>query len=97
MSRPLDRSTRRSRGDAQTLLDALDDTIEWHEAGHITFVVFKSWTVSELMCNASLGAVAACFPRIAHRATVKATGKPLDAQVAHVWDFEDGKVVRWQQ
>jgi uncharacterized protein len=28
---------------------------------------------------------------------VKATGKPLDAQVAHIWDFRDGKVVRWQQ
>ena len=32
-----------------------------------------------------------------YRATVKATGKPLDAQVAHIWDFRDGKVVRWQQ
>jgi uncharacterized protein len=33
-----------------------------------------------------------------YRATsVKASGKPLDAQVAHVWDFKDGKVVRWQQ
>ncbi|MEU7814908.1 nuclear transport factor 2 family protein [Pseudonocardia sp. NPDC049154] len=27
----------------------------------------------------------------------KATGRPLDAQVAHVWDLEEGKVVRWQQ
>jgi uncharacterized protein len=26
-----------------------------------------------------------------------ATGRPLDAQVAHVWDFRDGKVVRFQQ
>jgi hypothetical protein len=24
-------------------------------------------------------------------------GKPLDAEVAHVWDFRDGKVVRFQQ
>ena len=32
-----------------------------------------------------------------YRGTVKATGKALDAQVAHVWDFRDGKVVRWQQ
>jgi ketosteroid isomerase-like protein len=30
-------------------------------------------------------------------ATVKATGKPLDVQVAHIWDLRDGKVVRWQQ
>ena len=32
-----------------------------------------------------------------YRATVKATGKPLDVQVAHVWDLRDGKAVRWQQ
>ena len=32
-----------------------------------------------------------------YRATVRATGLPLDAQVAHVWDFRDGKVVHWQQ
>ncbi len=32
-----------------------------------------------------------------YRATTRATGKPLDAQVAHVWDFRDGKVVHWQQ
>ena len=32
-----------------------------------------------------------------YRATVKATGKHLDVQVAHVWDLRDGKVVRWQQ
>ncbi len=32
-----------------------------------------------------------------YRATVKQTGKSLDALVAHVWDFRDGKAVRWQQ
>jgi ketosteroid isomerase-like protein len=32
-----------------------------------------------------------------YRATVRSTGKPLDAQVAHVWDFRNGKVVHWQQ
>lgn len=33
-----------------------------------------------------------------YRATsMKGTGEPLDAQAAHVWDFENGKVVRWQQ
>ncbi|RYU14821.1 nuclear transport factor 2 family protein [Nocardioides iriomotensis] len=32
-----------------------------------------------------------------YRATAKSTGKPLDAQVAHVWDFRDGKAIRWQQ
>jgi len=28
---------------------------------------------------------------------VKATGTPLDAQFAHVWEFRNGKVVRFQQ
>lgn len=32
-----------------------------------------------------------------YRATVKATGKRLDVQVAHVWDVRDGKIVRFQQ
>jgi uncharacterized protein len=29
--------------------------------------------------------------------TAKATGEPFDLQAAHIWDFRDGKVVRWQQ
>lgn len=32
-----------------------------------------------------------------YTATGKATGLPLDAQVAHIWDFSSGKVVRFQQ
>ncbi|GAA4702988.1 hypothetical protein GCM10023215_47940 [Pseudonocardia yuanmonensis] len=32
-----------------------------------------------------------------HATAAKATGKPLELQAAHVWDFETGKVVRWQQ
>ncbi len=32
-----------------------------------------------------------------YRGTAKATGKRLDAQVAHVWDVRDGKIVRFQQ
>jgi len=32
-----------------------------------------------------------------YHAMGKATGKPLDSQVAHVWDLRDGKVVRFQQ
>lgn len=29
--------------------------------------------------------------------TGRATGKPIDAQVAHVWDVRDGKLARFQQ
>ncbi|MBK5296995.1 MAG: nuclear transport factor 2 family protein [Vicinamibacteria bacterium] len=32
-----------------------------------------------------------------YRGTWKATGKPVDAQFAHVWQFRGGKVVRVQQ
>ena len=32
-----------------------------------------------------------------YSAVSKANGQSLDAQVAHIWDFEDGKVIRWQQ
>ncbi|MBI2219330.1 MAG: nuclear transport factor 2 family protein [Candidatus Rokubacteria bacterium] len=32
-----------------------------------------------------------------YRGTAKATGKRLDAQVAHVWDLREGKIVRFQQ
>jgi ketosteroid isomerase-like protein len=32
-----------------------------------------------------------------YKATARATGKPLDVQVAHTWWLRDGKVVRFQQ
>lgn len=32
-----------------------------------------------------------------YRGTMKATGSPVDAQFAHVWQLRHGKVVRFQQ
>ena len=32
-----------------------------------------------------------------YRGTVKATGKPVNAQFAHLWQLRDGKIVRFQQ
>jgi len=32
-----------------------------------------------------------------YHATARVTGRPLDAQFAHVWDLRDGRAVRWQQ
>lgn len=32
-----------------------------------------------------------------YQGTMKATGAPIDAQFAHVWQLRDGKVVRFQQ
>ncbi len=37
------------------------------------------------------------FVEARYRATAKATGMPLDALAAHVWDFRNGKVVKFQQ
>jgi ketosteroid isomerase-like protein len=32
-----------------------------------------------------------------YRGTMKATGTPVDAQFAHVWQVREGKVIRFQQ
>jgi len=32
-----------------------------------------------------------------YRGKIKATGKPVDAQFAHVWHLRDGRIVRFQQ
>lgn len=32
-----------------------------------------------------------------YKAVAQATGKELDAQVTHIWDIADGKVVKFQQ
>ena len=32
-----------------------------------------------------------------YKGTMKATGTPIDAQFAHVWQLRDGKIVRFQQ
>ncbi|NEK57057.1 nuclear transport factor 2 family protein [Geodermatophilus sabuli] len=47
----------------------------------------------KFISNGETVAVEARYRATSHRAT----GKPLDAQVAHVWDVRDGKVVRFQQ
>lgn len=32
-----------------------------------------------------------------YQGTMRATGKSVDAQFAHVWEFREGKVIRFQQ
>lgn len=32
-----------------------------------------------------------------YQGTMKATGRPVDAQFAHVWQLRDGKIIRFQQ
>ena len=49
----------------------------------------------ELIDDVSVGDTVLVEAR--YRGKIRATGLTMDAQVAHVWDFRDGKVVRWQQ
>jgi ketosteroid isomerase-like protein len=44
-----------------------------------------------------VGAGDTVLAEVRYRGTGKATGKRLDAQVAHVWDVRDGKIARFQQ
>jgi uncharacterized protein len=44
-----------------------------------------------------VGAGDTVLAEVRYRATAKATGRRLDAQVAHVWDVRDGKIARFQQ
>jgi uncharacterized protein len=44
-----------------------------------------------------VGAGDTVLGEVRYRATAKATGRRLDAQVAHVWDVRDGKIARFQQ
>jgi ketosteroid isomerase-like protein len=44
-----------------------------------------------------VGAGDTVLAEVRYRGTAKATGRRLDAQVAHVWDVRDGKIARFQQ
>ena len=49
----------------------------------------------------TLGRVVACGDTVLvegrYSGTWNSTGTPFDLQMAHVWDFQGDKVVRWQQ
>ena len=44
-----------------------------------------------------VGAGTTVLVQARYRGRAKATGRDVDAQVAHVWDLRDGKIVRFQQ
>ncbi|MGH3787444.1 MAG: nuclear transport factor 2 family protein [Pseudonocardiaceae bacterium] len=103
-----------AKGDINTVLDVLDEQVEWHLAEHHPF-----WPGKALVGpQAVLEGLIARFPQVydgfridvqrivglgdtvlvevRYRGKGKVTGQDLDAQAANVWDFRDGKCVRWQ-
>ena len=102
-----------ARGDVPAVLGAFADDIEWYEAEGMPYgglhhggeavaqKVFGPITEDidgfavvpeEFIC--SDGTVAAV---VRYTGTGKATGKPLDLPVVHVWDIRDGKLARFRQ
>jgi len=105
-----------SRGDVPTVVNAMDEQIEWHEAEgnpwhpgralvgpqevleHVFARIATEYEDFRIDTHRFLGDGDTVVVEGRYRATkCLPTGKPLDAQVAHVWDLRDGKVVRFQQ
>jgi ketosteroid isomerase-like protein len=102
-----------AEGDVPTVLGVFADDIEWHEAEGMPYGgvyrggeavvqnVFgpisedvEGFAVTPEEFMAAGGTVAAV---VSYTGTGKATGKPLDLPVVHVFDIQDGKVVRFRQ
>lgn len=102
-----------AEGDVPAVLGVFADDIEWHEAEGMPYggvyrggeavvqnvfgpisqdVEGFALAPEEFM---SAGDTVAAVVR--YTGTGKATGKPLDLPVVHVWDIQDGKVVRFRQ
>lgn len=101
-----------AEGDVPAVLGAFADDIEWHEAEGMPYggvyrggeavaqnvfgpisqdVEGFAVTPEEYMASGDTVAVV-----VSYTGTGKATGKPLDLPVVHVWDIQDGKAVRFR-
>ena len=102
-----------AEGDVPAVLGAFADDIEWHEAEGMPYGgvyrggeavaqnVFgpisqdvEGFAVTPREFMAAGDAVAVV---VSYTGTGKATGRPLDLPVVHVWDIRDGKAVRFRQ
>jgi Ketosteroid isomerase-related protein len=102
-----------AEGDVPAVLGMFADDIEWHEAEGMPYggvyrggeavvqnvfgpisqdVEGFALTPEEFMAAGDTVAVV-----VSLTGTGKATGKPLDLPVVHVWDIQDGKAVRFRQ
>jgi ketosteroid isomerase-like protein len=104
------------RGDVPTVLGAMDEAIEWHEAEGNPWHTGAPFVGPQEVLAQVFGRIAQDFEGFRvepqrflgagdsvvvegrYRADRhSATGKPLDAEVVHVWDLRDGRVVRFHQ
>ena len=102
-----------AEGDVPAVLGMFADDIEWHEAEGMPYggvyrggeavlqnvfgpisqdVEGFAVTPEEFMATGDTVAVV-----VSYTGTGKATGKPLDLPIVHVWDIQDGKAVRFRQ
>ena len=102
-----------AEGDVPAVLGVFADDIEWHEADGMPYggvyrggeavaqnvfgpisqdVEGFAVTPEEFMAAGDTVAVV-----VSYTGTGKATGKPLDLPVVHVWNIQDGKAVRFRQ
>ena len=102
-----------AEGDVPAVLGVFADDIEWHEAEGMPYGgVYRGGEAvaqnvfgpisqdvegfavipEEFMASGDTVAVV-----VSYTGTGKATGKPLDLPVVHVWDIRDGKAVRFRQ
>ena len=101
------------RGDVPAVLGGMADDIEWYEAEGMPYggvyhggeavaqnvfgpltrdIPDFAVTPEEFIASGDAVAVVARYT-----GTGKATGKPLDLSVVHVWDVRDGKIARFRQ
>jgi uncharacterized protein len=102
-----------ANGDVPGVLGAFAEDIEWYEAEGMPYgglhrggeavaqnvfgpisedVEGFAVTPKEFMSSGDTVAVV-----VSYTGTGKSTGKPLDIPVVHVWDVQNGKVVRFRQ
>jgi ketosteroid isomerase-like protein len=102
-----------AEGDVPKVLGLMDDKIEWTEAEgvplHGTYVGPPAVVDGVFMRLGEIGDEFTVTPTrfVAEDDTViatgtyswrhRSTGKPAEAQMAHVWTFRDGKIVSMQQ
>lgn len=104
-----------NRGDVETVLAAMDESIEFNVAEHSMYWTGEPFRGRQAVLEGVLGRLAEDFDdfkidverllecpgsvvaQLRYRAKAKANGKLLDAQVAHVLDFDEGRIVRFQQ
>jgi uncharacterized protein len=100
-------------GDVPAVLGAFTDDIEWFEAegmpygglyrGGEAVVQNVFGPISEdvegfaITPEEVIGSGATVAAVVRYTGTGKATGKPLDVPVVHVWDIRDGKLARFRQ